>query len=95
MAYYMYVYSTCTVAMLNNGPPPPPPDLRDKLEAEVLARQQAVERAERSEHHTSMLELDLRNLQDEVAQHKHTITAGNNKVTATCTCTCTWMVTAT
>ena len=42
-------------------------EISAKLSAEQLAKQEAVERCEKSEHQCSMLQLDLKNAHDEIS----------------------------
>lgn len=55
-------------------------DLLARVEAESASTQSAVERAEAAEHQSQMTELDLKNVQEELAEAKKELGATHAKV---------------
>ncbi len=57
-----------------------------KLEAEHVAKCKALERGEKAEHTISMLELDVKNAQEEITKLKTELKTNNMKVGVVCQC---------
>ena len=55
-------------------------DLLVRMEGETAAKQSATERAEAAEHQIQMLNLDLKNVQEELEEAKKELGAAHTKV---------------